>query len=103
MRGCAGALTAFGGGRFGDAASAGEAVEGKQAPVMQQEEAIGDVAHAGELVRRDDGRRGARESLTNEARPLRFVAPAEGVVDEQESTVALGLLVHPARFDQEGT
>ena len=81
MRGCAGALTAFVGEWLGDTPGAGEAVEGEQAAVVEQEEAIGDVAHARKLMRRNDRGRGG--SLANEARMIPAVARAKPVVEEK--------------------
>ena len=40
---------------FGDSAGTGEAVEGEQTALMEQQHSVGDVPDARELVGRDDG------------------------------------------------
>lgn len=94
------ASTAFSCGRLGDATSAGEPIEWEQLPVVEQKEAIGDVAHAGELMRRDDGCRRGGASFANEAWAFGFTVDAEPVVDEEKSAGVLALLVHSSCVDE---
>ena len=49
-----GVLRVHKGVRLGDAARAGETVEWKELAVVEQQKAVGDVAHARELMRRDE-------------------------------------------------
>jgi hypothetical protein len=59
-------------------------VEGVQAAVMEQEDAVGHAADVGELVGRDDQRPGS-VVLADGERVTRAAAREQGVVDEEES------------------
>ena len=69
--------------------------------MVQQQEPIGDVANAGELMRRDDRRRRGGASFANEAGTFGFAVDAEPVVDEEKSAGGLALLVHSSCVDEQ--
>ena len=99
--GCATASAlAPGGEGLGDSAGAGEAIQGEQAAVMEQQHSVGDVTHTRELVGRDDRRR--RGALA--ARERRAVAERRDVgaadLDEEQLVLAGTELVLLLRSDQ---
>lgn len=84
---------------LGDAGGGGRVVEGVEAAVVQEEDAVGDVADAGELVGRDDERLGA-VGFSNDQRLVRVAAGDQGIVDEKESIGVGQSVVQLSRFDE---
>jgi len=84
---------------LGDARSAVELVEGLEAAVVEEEDAVGDVADVGELVSRDDERLSS-VVLANDERWARVTARTQGIVDEEETVGVRWSIGRRLRFDE---
>jgi len=72
---------------FGDAAGFGWVIEREQAAVVEEQNAVGDVADTRELVGRDDDRHLARANIAFDPKARRAVSRVEAVVDQKQASV----------------
>jgi len=74
-------------------------VERVEAAVVEEEDAVGDVADAGELVGRDDERL-IPNLLSNDERLACMAAREQGVVDQEDSIGRGRVVVQRSPFDE---